>query len=209
MDGPKIESTPADNNETGKDFKKRLCGVLTTLAANETGTPVMRVIAKHPATQWETVWRNIHHIAVPDHIKSTWYAVVQEIIPINEHLADKHLADTDRCNRCGELVSLPHRILECRNGKIIWHWTRLKIAQTHRTAPTYVPAEWTLRPTFQVWPPSRQAAIMWIIAHFVEYKLQLHRCHTLLDYTAYLRRARWKAHRTLPKHTTGKYLEIL
>jgi hypothetical protein len=132
--------TPASYNESGKVFKKHLYGVLMTMVANERGIQEMRVISKYPAIQWETVWRNIHHTARSDAIKPTWYAVVHEIIPINDYLADKHLADTDRCPRCNELDSLPHRIIECRNGDTSWQWTRSKIAQILRSAPAYVPA---------------------------------------------------------------------
>jgi hypothetical protein len=155
------------------------------------------MVRRHLCAPDSKVHPNIHHTAIPDAIKSTWYAI-HEIIPTNECLADKHLADTDRCPECNVPDSLSHRIIECRNEDTIWQWTRSKIAQILRTTPT-----------LQVWPPPRQAAIVWIIAHFVEYKLQWHRHHTLLDYTAYLRRARFKAHWTLPANTTGKYLDIL
>jgi hypothetical protein len=110
--------TPARYNETGKDFKKRLYGVLKTMAVNKRGILEMRVISKYLAIQWEKVWKNIHHTAIPDTIKSTWYAV-HEIIPTNEHLADKHLADTDQCPECNVLDSFSHRIIECRNEDTI------------------------------------------------------------------------------------------
>ena len=34
------------------------------------------------------------------------------------------------------------------------------------------PGEWTLRPTFHHWSPQKQAAIIWIVAHLVAYRLQ-------------------------------------
>jgi hypothetical protein len=41
------------------------------------------------------------------------------------------------------------------------------------------------------------------------YKLQGHRRLTLLDYTAHLRRTRFKTMRPAPSNATGKYLDIL
>jgi hypothetical protein len=102
LDGPGIQSL----KRSWKRYKKRLYGVLITMAVNEREIPEMRVISKYPAIQWEIIWKNIHHTAIPEPIKSTWYAVVHEIIPTSEHLADIHKADTDRCPRCNELDSL-------------------------------------------------------------------------------------------------------
>jgi hypothetical protein len=56
-----------------------------TMAVNEREIPEMRVISKYPAIQWEIIWKYIHHTALPEPIKSNWYAVVHEIIPTNEH----------------------------------------------------------------------------------------------------------------------------
>jgi putative cell wall-binding protein len=68
--------------DTGKqqrnreNYKKRLCGVLMTMAVNEREIPEIRVISKYLVIHLETVWKNIHHTAIPESIKSTWYAVV-------------------------------------------------------------------------------------------------------------------------------------
>ena len=60
------------------------------------------------------------------------------------------------------------------------------------------------------WPPQRQAALVWIIAHLVYYRLQSNRRLSLKDFMDFLRRARWKAyHRSSNRPKTGRYLDLL
>jgi hypothetical protein len=158
------------------------------MAKNARGRRQMRITDKHPTIQWANVWTNIHHPAFSDSIKSTWYVVVHDIVPTNERLAVKRITDIDRRTQCDRLDTLTHRIISCQEEEGMWTWTKGKIAQILRIDPRHIPAEWALRPTLKVWPPQRHAAIIWILAHFMAYKLQGHRCLTLLDYTAYLRR---------------------
>jgi hypothetical protein len=159
--------------------------------------------------RWEKVWHNIQHPVLFDSMKATWYMVVHEIIPTNERLAAKRITNTERCVRCAKLDSLPHHITECQEEGGVWNWSKGKIAQILRMDPRHIPADWALRPTLRFWPPQRHAAIIWILALFVSYKLSWHSRHTLLDYTAYLRRARFKRLRWAPFHITGKYLDLL
>jgi hypothetical protein len=50
-----------------------------------------------------------------------------------------------------------------------------------------------IQPDFRIWPPQRQNAIVWMIAHLVTYHIQGQRCKSLMDYMDYMRTARWKA----------------
>jgi len=61
-------------------------------------------------------------------IKSTWYAAIQGIIPTNERLDAISLVDTNSCMRCRKNDSLKHRITECKEGPVIWNWTRARTA---------------------------------------------------------------------------------
>lgn len=74
----------------------------------------------------------------------------------------------------------------------------------------HISPERTLQPSFQHWPAQRHAAILWIIAHLVHYRLQTRRRFSLLDYMDFLKRARWKAyHQTIRRPETGRYLDVL
>jgi hypothetical protein len=50
------------------------------------------------------------------------------------------------------------------------------------------------RPHFCFWPPRKQRAILWTLAHLVWYRMQGRRRQSLIDYIDFMRRARWKAY---------------
>ena len=52
-----------------------------------------------------------------------------------------------------------------------------------------------MRQTFHFRPPQKHAAVVWIIADLVAYRMQTQKGLSLLDYTDFLRRARWKAYK--------------
>ena len=145
----------------------------------------------------------------PDSVKSTWYQAIHDILPTNERLATIGLTDTSSCVHCGNLNSLQHRIVACGEDPVIWHWTRTRITAILRMDPRRVIVEWTLRPDFQLWPPQRQTAVIWILAHLVAYSLQSSRRLSLLDYMDFLRRARWRLYNGTRRSMTGKCLDIL
>ena len=147
---------------------------------------------------------------ISDSLKSTWYLVILETFPTNERLAAIHLADTDSCTHCGKTDTLPHRTKECGEGPVIWNWTHTRIATLLHTNPRHIMPDWTMRPTFHFGPPQKHAAIVWIIAHLVAYRVQQQRRPSLLDYTDFLRRARWETYQQTPRqHATINYLDIL
>ena len=86
-----------------------------------------------------------------------------------------HLKDTCTCSRCGQPDYLQHRITDCEGGPVIWNWTRAKLGLILRMDPRQIPRTWTLRPGIHYWSSQRQAALLWIVAHLVYYRLQTHR----------------------------------
>jgi hypothetical protein len=186
--------TPPANDESMYKFRKRIYGILQELADAGKEIATIRIVRKHPTTPRKRVWTNLHSAWIPDPFKSAWYVAMHEIIPTNERLATIRLADTDRCNLCGNTDSLQHRLTRCGAGSVIWNWMRARLAAITRTDPRTIPEEWTLRPDCLFWPPPKQAALLWILAHLVVYRTQSNRRLCLQDYTDFLRRARWKAY---------------
>jgi hypothetical protein len=125
-------------------------------------------------------------------------------------LAKIQRSTTNNYQHCGRVDTLIHRLTECSEGADIWRWTRSGIASILRMDPKYILPEWTVRPSFHFWPPQRDRAILWILAHMVYYRTHhWHRVSTI-DYADCLRRARWKAYQTaLRREKVGNYLEIL
>jgi len=167
----------------------------------------LRIASNYPRISWPRVCANLHAAGLSDSIKSTWYAAIHDIIPTNERLAAIHLTTTTSCSRSGAADTLLHRLTVSEEGPVIWTWTRARIAAILRVHPKYISEEWTLRPIFHYWPPQNQAAIVWIVAHQVAYRLQTQRRLSLADYMEFLKRARWKEyHRATKKPTVGRYL---
>ena len=163
--------TPPYNTEPLKKFKQKIYGVLQKMANADSEATGIRIIRKHPSIPWERVWTNLHKTWSSDKTKSTWYAVIHEIVPTNESLAGIRAADTDRCTHCGKTDTLKYRITDCGEGPVLWNLTRARIAALLRVNPHYIPAEWTLRPTFHIWPPRNKqqyygySHTWWNIAH--------------------------------------------
>ena len=180
------------------------------MATTSIGTSELRIVRKYPGIALQRVWKNVNTTVLSDHIKSAWYTAVHEIIPTNERLTAIHLTTTTSCVRCGATDTLLHRLISCEEGSVIWTWTKTRIAAILRINPTHIPGEWTLRPTFHHRPPEKHAAIIWIVAHLVAYRLQTQRRLSLTDYMDFLQRTRWKEYHRTPKTlTVGRYLDVL
>ena len=144
-------------------------------------------------------WHHKIHVVCRD----TWHCTHQW--PSGSHPPDRH-----QCLSEVWAPRLQHKITECGEGPMIWNWTRYKMAIILRMDHKSIPHEWTLRPAFLRWPPQRQAAILWILAHLVHYRLQTHRRLSLRDYMDFLKHTRWQfcqQARTCP--TQGRYLDVL
>jgi hypothetical protein len=142
-------------------------------------------------------------------VKSAWFAAIHDIVPTRDRLAFIHLANTPSCVRCGEPDSIQHTITECTEGRLIWNWTRSKLGIILRMDTGHKPPDSTIRPAFQLWPPQRQAALIWIMTHLVYYCLQSYRRQTLKDFMHFLKRAGWKTHHRSTRRAMGRYLDIL
>ena len=128
-------------NESIKQFKRRLYGVLRTMTAKIEDIAEMRIIRKYPDTLWERVWKNLHAAVVPDSVKSTWYRAIHDIFPTKERLAAIGLTDMSSCVHCGHIDTLQHRVVECRERPVIWHWIRERIVTILRMDPRRIPVE--------------------------------------------------------------------
>jgi len=79
-----------------------------------------------------------------------------------------------------------------------------------RTNTINIPADWTLRPHFHIWPPQQHEAFLRILAHLVYFRTKQRHQPTPMEYADFMRRARWKAHH-MPHRLkrVGNYLNVL
>jgi hypothetical protein len=152
----------------------------------------MRIVHTHPGAAWYRIWENLRTVMLPDPVTSTWYAVIHDILPTKVRLTEIQIAPTNVCARCGNVDTLRHRIVTCKEGRVMWSWTRARVAAILSVHPSSISADWTLHPDFHFWPPQRQAAILWKMAHLVFYRMLASQRLSMKDYMDFLRRARWK-----------------
>jgi len=125
-------------------------------------------------------------------------------------LAAINRSETNLCSTCGEDDTIQRRLTQCGASKLVWNWTRERIAAITSTNPLDVPEEWAVRPDFHIRPPQMHKAIMWMLAHLVDYHIQGQRRISLLDYIDFMRQARWKADsRSTRRTAVGSYLTVL
>ena len=189
--------------------EKRVYWTLRGMA--EAGSPprVMRIRHLHPSADWERIWNNLHACWTTDAVRGNWYGVIHDILPTNQRLDKIRLVDSPRCSQCGEPDTVQHRMTECGEGTRIWNWTKRRIAWILRNDPTNILQDWT-RPQFQLWPPQRHRAVIWILAQIVWYRTKEDRAGNEQVYNEFLRRTRWKANQAnARKSYVGNYLGIL
>jgi hypothetical protein len=143
-------------------------------------------------------------------LRSSWYMAIHDILPTNERLHRIALADSALCTHWGQIDTLSHRLADCGAGKAIWRWTQGHLATMLRTHTCHIPGDWPLLPRVSLWPPQKQGAVLWVLAHFVFYRVQHTTTPTLQDFADIMRRACWKAH-PLPQRRkrVGGYLVVL
>ena len=126
-------------------------------------------------------------------ICSVRYTAIHDIMPTKQRLHRIALTNTDRCDKCGQIDTLIHRVTDCGAGKDIWNWTQALLAMMLNKRPQHIHADWILRPYFHTTPLQKHGAILWILAHLVYYRTQCDTQISLQDYADFLGRARWKA----------------
>jgi hypothetical protein len=151
---------PQKEGEKPKVFRKPVYDPMYALSRDGREKPEMRSVRHYSETDWKRVWTNLHDSGIWETITAVWYAVIYDILPTNVRLHNIQLADTPMCKECGAVDTRLDRLIECGDGRNIWDWTRQRIAWIIRTTPERIPAEWLLRPQFQIWPPRRNRTVL-------------------------------------------------
>ena len=156
------------------------------------------------------MWTNLNAAWIPNKMRTTWYQVIHDIVPTNDRLARIRLCDDPHCTLCKKTDKILHRLTECNATENIWDWTLERMALVLRTSPRHIYPKWTIRPDFNVWPPQRKQAILWLIAHMVYYCVNHWQRLMATDYADFLRRARWKAYQKAQRRERiTNYLVVL
>jgi hypothetical protein len=172
--------------------------------------PEMRIQRLWPNNAWVRIWHNLHEAPVTDDIKMTWYLAIHDIFPTHVQLKRIDMITSPLCRQCNTDDDLQPRFADCGEGRLMWDWTRDRLAEIMQTTSSQIPDGWVTRPDFTIWPPKRRRAALWILANFVAWRLQQRDRTTRQDYYDFLRCARWKSQQ-MPRWDArvGRYLSVL
>ena len=181
-----------------------------TLSKAASTIQVMRIIKLWPQTDWELDWKNLFVTPVLSSDLMTCYRVIHDIIPTNVRHKHIRMSRTDARTEWGQRDTLEHRLIECGEGTRTWNWTQSRLARMLRTSAAHIPSEWLTRPHFQLWPPQRHRAVLWMLARHVNFRL--HNPPTLLpqELMDFMRRSKWNMY-MLPnrRKLVANFLTIL
>ena len=137
------------------------------------------------------------------------YQVLHDIIPTKVRLHRINMVPSDTCRRCTATDTLKHRLLACGEGQTIWQYTKTLLARMMRTIAARIPDDWPLRPHFNIWPPKKHRAVLWLIANVI-FRMQQQTNLTLYAYMDFLHRSIWKLMRYKSgRILVGNYLSVL
>jgi len=155
----------------------------------------MRITKLWPQANCGMIWENLRLAAVHGSDIATWYQLTHDIIPTNTRLHRIYMSSTDTYTECGNRDTLVHRLTECGEGSATWNQMRCLLARILRTTPVRIPSEWLIRPQFHLWPAQGHRAVLWLLARYVNFRMQRPGTQSPQELMDCLRRSRWKMYR--------------
>ena len=144
------------------------------------------IVKKCPKAECGRAWKNFHSRTLPVSLTLNWYVTVHDIVRTKDHIAAIHLTPTNACPNCGQEDSIQHKITDHMELDTD------EIGDDTRLERELYTKDLKIRPTFTLWPPQRHAAVLWILANLVHYRLQTDRRLSLSEFMDFLRRSFWK-----------------
>jgi hypothetical protein len=142
---------PTKRHRNSRDIQC-IYATMVILLRNNPDYPPMRAEKLWPATDWDTIWLNLHATPAAEDVKMDWYKVIHDIHLTKDRLHKIHISTTDQCNLCDVPDTLTHRLIECGDRKQMWEWTQGRISVILRISAKHMLHEWTMRPTIEIWP---------------------------------------------------------
>ena len=144
---------PWGNLQPPKAYKRRLHTLNLTNLQAASGHPEMGVARLWPNIDWRGIWKNLSEAPVWEATRVTWYLVIHEIIPTNEHLRRIKMVQTDTCRHCAAMHTVEHRLIVCCEGKSVWKLLKTWMARMLRATSTWVPDDCIMNLQDHIWPP--------------------------------------------------------
>jgi hypothetical protein len=126
----------------------------------------MRIVMRYPTLKWDQVWINLHTTLASDNIKTTWFIVINVILPTNEHLHWINLTETRDLKCAVSRIRDYNAWLNVKGEKILG-----RDKNEAGTDPAYEPGSHRARLGFEAtvycMVSQRHGAVLWALAHMM------------------------------------------
>jgi hypothetical protein len=140
---------PQRRSESCKAYKRRIYTTMVVLLREAPKPPEMRVQRLWTDTAWVRVWHNLPEAPVADEIKRIWYRAIHDIYPTHVRI---NMITSPHCRNCNTDDDLQHRLANCGEGRLMWDWTRDRLARILRTTSRNITDGCVMRPGLTIWP---------------------------------------------------------
>ncbi|KAK3908760.1 Transposon TX1 uncharacterized 149 kDa protein [Frankliniella fusca] len=131
---------------------------------NAAPAPLPRVVAKAPDVQWQRVWANVRHEALPEDVQDSWWKAVHDLPATRHRLKRIGRSESRACPTCAAPDTLAHRLARCSAVLDAWRWTRATLTKLLGSAAT---PRTLLQPDFAPENPDRHATAAWVAGQHV------------------------------------------
>lgn len=164
---------------------------------------------KYNNVTWSIVWKNISLKIHSSEVLSSWYTVINNVVPTNEKLNRIGLSDTPNCIKCGLIDTLKHRFT-CSGHLLNWKWVRKRLAFLTRSSENNFTTDILLWPDTAFYPQTKNNTVMWLLGHYVNYIINHKGDDNTIDFQDYMVTAYWHR-KQIPnmKRDFGNMLKII
>uniref|UniRef100_A0A182S009 Zf-RVT domain-containing protein n=1 Tax=Anopheles funestus TaxID=62324 RepID=A0A182S009_ANOFN len=127
--------------------------------------PLPTIVIKEPNLKWSGIWRNINNNTLSSSESSTYYALVSNKIPYKEKLHEWKIVNNPRCDLCGKIETLRHKIKECHRIEPLYIMMMKIMNENNLHCPSL---DELLRPTLQGVNKLKRIGTMKIFIRYIE-----------------------------------------
>ena len=141
---------PQGRSGSCKAYMIRIYTIMFVLLREKPEPPEMRVQRIWSDTTLVRVWHNLHEAPVADDIKMIWYPAIHEIYPTHVRLHRINMITSPLCRHCKTENDLQNRLLDCGEGRLMWDWSRDRLARFLQTSSRQITDGCVMSPDFTI-----------------------------------------------------------
>lgn len=138
--------------------------VIYEMLMNEEGY-VSRMECKHPNVSWIAVYKNMANNCLNSSTFSQWFCAVNDILPTKQRLLTINKSETEKCDECGQVDTVEHRLTRCHGTQQIWCLVKKLLAVCTKKNPDSFKPEVLVLPDIE--PDQGKRFMIWLLGNTV------------------------------------------